>query len=132
MQPEPEETDSERRFRRYANWTIIVGTGIAASYFLCFLVYHSLSGQSTAENWLLQVLHEHYAATIGVPLSAMSAFCVVLLLRVVYTGPIEMEALGFKFRGASGPVVLWVFCFLAIIFGFWLLWGRASPDAAGC
>ena len=40
------------------------------------------------------------------------------------TGPIEMEALGFKFRGASGPVVLRIFCFLVIVFGVYLLWNK--------
>ncbi len=36
----------------------------------------------------------------------------------------RMEAFGFKFRGASGPVVLWIFCFLAVIFGVYLLWDK--------
>jgi hypothetical protein len=35
---------------------------------------------------------------------------------------IEFEAAGFKFRGASGPVVLWIFCYLAIVTSIKLLW----------
>jgi hypothetical protein len=38
------------------------------------------------------------------------------------SGPIEFEGLGFKFKGASGPVVLWVFCFLAIAGAIKLVW----------
>lgn len=118
------EHESDARFRRYANWAIVIGTGLGTSYFLGFLVYHSLVPVSTIGNWFLQILEKHYAACIGVPLSAIAAFCVVLLPKVVSSGSIEIEALGFKFRGASGPVVLWIFCFLAIIFGMYLLWDK--------
>jgi hypothetical protein len=38
------------------------------------------------------------------------------------TGKLEFEALGFKFRGASGPVVLWVLCYFAITLSIKLLW----------
>ena len=48
------------------------------------------------------------------------AFTIVLTLRYA-TGEIEFEAPGFKFKGASGPILLWVVCFLAIIFGFYLV-----------
>lgn len=118
------ETQSESRFRRYASWSVVIGTGVGTSYFLGFLVYQSLVAVPTFDNWFLQILEKHYAACIGVPLSAITAFCVVLLLKVVSSGSIEIEALGFKFRGASGPVVLWIFCFLAIIFGLYLLWDK--------
>ena len=58
-------------------------------------------------------------------MSAISAFCLVALLEIA-RGPIEFEALGFKFKGASGPAILWVFCFLAMIFGVWLLWDKSG------
>jgi hypothetical protein len=125
MEPEIQETESESRFRRYANWSIVIGTGVGASYFLGFLVYHSLVPRPISEcGWFIQLIDKHYAATIGVPLSAITAFCIVLLLKVVNTGPVELEAFGFKFRGAAGPVVLWIFCFLAVIFGVYLLWNK--------
>ena len=51
-----------------------------------------------------------------VTFSASLALMLVLLLN--YTlGPIEFKGLGFSFKGASGPVVLWVLSFLAIIAG---------------
>jgi len=51
-----------------------------------------------------------------VTFSASLALMLVLLLN--YTlGPIEFKGLGFSFKGASGPVVLWVLCFLATIAG---------------
>lgn len=48
------------------------------------------------------------------------AFAIVLTLSYA-TGDIEFEAPGFKFKGASGPILLWVVCFLAILFGFYLV-----------
>ena len=58
-------------------------------------------------------------------MSAISAFCLVALLEIS-RGPIEFEVMVFKFKGASGPVVLWVFCFLAIIFAVNLLWDNVG------
>jgi hypothetical protein len=124
MEVEADETISDSRFRKYVTWLIVLGTALCASYFLGFLVYHSLAATPSSNNWFLRIIEEHYAATIGVPLSAICAFCIVLLLKVANVGPIELEALGFKFRGASGPVVLWIFCFLAIVFGMYLLWRK--------
>jgi len=38
--------------------------------------------------------------------------------------------LGFKLRGASGPFVLWVLGFLALVFSVWLLWNADDPSKA--
>ena len=107
-------------------WTIVaavVGTAMWTGYFFIFLVYQSLFGGADSDNWFLRMVQEHPAATIGLAMSAISAFCLVAILEIS-RGAIEFEAMGFKFRGASGPVILWVFCFLAMIFGVWLLWDK--------
>ncbi|MCG8588043.1 MAG: hypothetical protein MJE66_02020 [Proteobacteria bacterium] len=62
-------------------------------------------------------------AIVGVPLAALAGFCVVGLLRATY-GDIEFTAPGFTFSGASGPVVLWVLCFLTSVVGIVSLWSR--------
>jgi hypothetical protein len=41
---------------------------------------------------------------------------VVLFLRYS-AGPIEFEGLSFRFKGASGPVVLWALVFIVIVIG---------------
>ena len=111
--------------RRLATWLAILGTWALAGYFFGWLVYHSVRPTSADAGWLIRVIERHYAATLGVPLSAISSACIVILLRAT-AGPIEFEALGFKFRGASGPVVLWLFCFLAMIFALRLLWNLGA------
>ncbi len=118
-----DEGDGISLVRKWITVAVVVGTALWAGYFFVFLVYQSLFGGATADNWFLRMVQEHPAATIGVAISAITAFCLVAILEIS-RGAIEFEALGFKFRGASGPVILWVFCFLAMIFGVWLLWDK--------
>lgn len=69
-----------------------------------------------------EVLREHFIAVTGFPMAVMTALVIIVIFRVA-AGPIEFETpFGFKFRGASGPVVLWVFSFLANIAGAAALW----------
>jgi len=68
-----------------------------------------------------EVLRNHFAAVIGLPMSGILALWIVTILRS-QSGPIEFETMGFKIRGASGPVILWIACFLAIALAIRLLW----------
>jgi hypothetical protein len=115
------ENRTEMRIRKFASWLVILGTSTFAAFFFGFLIYHSAFGPASPGNWFTRILQDQFAATVGIPLSAISAACIVLLLKAV-TGLIEFEALGFKFRGASGPIVLWLFCFLAMVAGMKMLW----------
>jgi hypothetical protein len=54
-------------------------------------------------------------------LAAGLAYLIVLLLPASY-GRIEFKVAGVSFKGASGPVILWLLCFLAIVVAFKLLW----------
>jgi hypothetical protein len=68
-----------------------------------------------------RLVEAHPAAMLGVPWAGGAAFVVVLALRPVF-GKMEFRALGFEFKGASGPVVLWVLCFLAEVLAIGVLW----------
>jgi hypothetical protein len=93
-----------------------------ACFFATFLMKECFKPTDPGASWIITQFKQHFAATIGIPLSALSAFCVVVLLRAT-TGPIEIESKFIEFRGASGPIVFWILCFLAIIFGVKVLWG---------
>ena len=73
------------------------------------------------EGWILKEIQQNFAATVVMAFAALVALFVVLLLQYS-AGHIEFEVPGFKFRGASGPVVLWVLCFLAITAAIKFLW----------
>jgi len=117
----PRETPANSTFRNWVGWIVVAGTGLLSAFFFLYLGYHILWGPAEPKSWLAGLLSTHYAATVGTPLSAVTAFCIVTLLKVT-SGPIEFEAIGFKFRGASGPIVLWVISFLAVASVFHLLW----------
>jgi len=116
-----ENNSIDLRFRRLFQWTVVGGTGIASIMLFSFLLYQILN-PGPPEGWLINIFHDQFAATIGVPLSAITAFCIVTLLNLVSNGDIEFSFLGFSFKGASGPVILWVICFFALILGFHVLW----------
>lgn len=71
---------------------------------------------------IVEIVRGHFAATVGLPMAALLAAFIVVGLRHT-DGPMKFEGLGFKFEGASGQVILWVFCFLAIAGAIRLLWG---------
>jgi hypothetical protein len=59
----------------------------------------------------------------GLVAAGVAAFVVVAVLKQTYGGPLTFKGLGFEFQGASGPVVMWLICYLGIVFSFRLLAG---------
>jgi hypothetical protein len=120
-QPEPLEDEHQRKFRRIFTWVFffgILGMCIITVYFAikaAFLSYHGISPQLAA------FFETYFPVTVGLPVAAVVSLLLILVLRET-AGKLEFEALGFKFRGASGPVVLWVLCYLAITLSIKLLW----------
>ena len=108
----------ERRlFRRVVAVLALLGVSTVAGVFLLFLARDI----ANAEPWMMEVFRSHPSAVLGLPTGALAALCIVLFLEFK-TGPIEFEALGLKFRGAAGEIVLWVVCFLAIVAAIKILW----------
>ena len=103
--------ENQHRFKKYACWIVVIGTAIFTSIYLGVLVYRNFDA----------IIREHFAAVVGLPLGAIAAFCIVYVFEYS-TGTIELEGMGFKFKGASGPIILWLFCFLAIVMGIKFLW----------
>ena len=101
----------------WAGW-VAAAIAIITSGFLARVLYVRLLSDGEFINTFLR---QHVRAIIGVPLSALTAFCVVSILQAT-SGHIEFSALTFQFKGASGPVVLWVMCFLSMILGIRALW----------
>jgi hypothetical protein len=67
------------------------------------------------------VVFAHFPATIGLPLAAAASFVVVAIFRTV-EGPMKFEAFNIKFEGASGPIIMWFLCFVAIAGAIKALW----------
>ena len=112
------ESEQERKlFRRLVAILALVGVTLVGGVFLFFLARDI----ANAEPWMMEVFRTHPGAVLGLPTAALVALCIVLFLEA-RSGLIEFEVFGFKFRGASGEIVLWVMCFLAITASVKLLW----------
>ena len=69
-----------------------------------------------------KLIEEHFSAIIGLPMAALGSFVIVVFLKQTSHEKIEFEGLGFKFKGPSGEVVLWLICFIGITIAIKLLW----------
>lgn len=67
------------------------------------------------------ILQKHFVATVGLPMAALAAASIVTIFDW-QSNSIYFEGLGFKFSGASGRIILWIFCFLAIVISLKILW----------
>lgn len=75
----------------------------------------------TKDETLRAILTAQMRTFVGVPLSAIAGFCIVVVLENT-SGRVEISGFGLKFRGAAGPVVLWIFCTLALVSCIKILW----------
>ncbi len=94
---------------------VVLGVIFTCSFF-GVLVYSFF----TYNEWV-ELAKEHASPVVGLPIATVASFLLVSILQVT-AGKIEFEGLGFKFRGASGPVVLWIACFIAMAICIKLLW----------
>jgi hypothetical protein len=99
-------------------WLIIVIVSTALVGIFAVWIATVIIGLKTSGN---EIFAPHAAAIIGVPASAAVAFMVVIVFRQTY-GPVEFEAMTIKFKGASGPIILWALCSLVLVTAIKILW----------
>lgn len=63
---------------------------------------------------------------LGLPCAAAAAFAIVAALLTVFpingeNGHLELKLFGLEFSGPSGPITLWLMCFLGFVFALKLL-----------
>jgi hypothetical protein len=104
--------------RRVIVWAVIVAAALTTGIGAYPLFYALLKN----DVWIDQILQQHFAATVGLPSVSALSFLVVVTFEARFE-KIEMEFFGIlKFKGASGPIVLWVFCVLALSACIRMLW----------
>jgi len=134
MAESPDQTSAPdaryQRMKRYATLGVIIGTGVWTTFFFGFLVLSMLAPHVVPESWFLDMIRQHPAGTLGLAMGAISAFSVVAVLDVFARDPIEIKFFQFELKGAAGPVVLWVICFLAFIAATDVLWENTGTNAA--
>jgi hypothetical protein len=108
------------KLRVFVSWMIILIIMGFALFALSILVKMGFREGQYSE-FYFTVIRDHFRVIVGLPMAAVAALFIVLLLRSTQ-GPIEFEAVGLKFRGASGPITLWLLCFIGITLAIKLLW----------
>jgi len=109
---------SSQRIKSLVNWAFFGAAVLYSVFHAGFVIWHAVTGNPR----LLNAVYEHFAAIIALPFAGFAALGLVLLLESRSDQPLEFKALGFEFKGASGPIVLWVICFLAVVISLRLLW----------
>lgn len=105
--------------RRVQDSMLLVASGIGL---LGLLTYSwMMLDRAFPSDTLVLLGKSHPLFLMATPSSATMSIIVVSLFRAT-SGPLEFEGFGFKFRGASGPLVLWIFTFLACVGAMRLLW----------
>ena len=106
------------KFENLLRWAA-TGFGVASAITTAVIFVWALNVVEIRE-WQ-SILHDHFAAVVGLPLAAIAAFVLVIFLRQA-EGPVEFEGLGLKLKGAAGQVVLWILCFLAMAAAIKFCW----------
>ncbi|MCG8433886.1 MAG: hypothetical protein MJA83_07645 [Gammaproteobacteria bacterium] len=123
--------DNSSNLKKYATWGVVVGTALWTGFFFVFLIVSALLPGAVPQSWFLDMIQKHPSGTIGIAISAISAFSVVAVLDVFSSDPIEIKFWQFEVKGAGGPVLLWVLCFLALVLGAEVLWNNGGLSIAG-
>jgi hypothetical protein len=116
-QIEAQETGNARKWIRRVIYTCFM------SFYLAVVVAHLIVffGIVEPDSLLSTTFIDHYAAIAGLPCAALMAFAVVWSYRST-DGPFEIEAWGLKFKGAAGPIVMWVLVFIVSVTAIKLLY----------
>ena len=106
----------ESWLRIVSRWSVLLGAMLYGVTFFAFSIYGMIH-----EEWVEEIAKQHFAAAIGLPCAALAALLLVTILEI-NAGRIEFKAYGLEFKGAAGPIVMWVLCFIAIAGAIRLLW----------
>lgn len=96
---------------------LTLALGLLGLSILFFLVLYA----GYAEGRWIPIFEKQFLAIVGVPIAGLQAVALVQFFRGFH-GPIEFSAGPVKFTGATGPVILWIFSFVIIIWAMKYLW----------
>ncbi len=106
------------------SWLVVVGTALFVLVILFEILYVAPFG------FWDQLMRTHLPSILGLPLAAIASLVLVIILRTV-SGAIEIKLFGLELRGAAGPLLMWVLCFLAMTLAIVKTWdlGASVPVA---
>src|SRR5262245_37642721 len=99
-------------------------TSLTFNFSVFFAFFWCIFGRSIISGirvWWNSPIHPSFLPFMGVGFGVIVAFAIVLTLKYATGEPVEFKLFGNEWKGASGPIFLWVVCFLAIVYGLYLL-----------
>jgi hypothetical protein len=104
----------------------VVVLGIAAYLVVLGLAAFGSGGSNSTASRLRTWVGSAPAQNVGLPAAAMAAFAVVAILLHAFppadaNGQLSFKAFGLEFTGPSGPITLWLICFLGFVFALRIL-----------
>jgi hypothetical protein len=115
-------TENSNQTRTVQNNNRIVKISAIVTVFGSLILFVLWLVTDWTQPYWTKIVEEHFSAIIGLPMAALASFVIVVFLKQTSTEKIEIEGLGFKIKGPSGEVVLWLICFLGITLAIKLLW----------
>jgi hypothetical protein len=92
MTAEPRKAE-DAQFKAWISRICVVGILLWVGFFFAVIVQQSVYGDALPKNWFLQMVQQHPAATIGIGISAISAFFIVAVLELT-TGEVSLRCSG--------------------------------------
>jgi hypothetical protein len=112
-------THWEDKLRKFVSPVALIATGLFTSVFFTATIWRGVHHQFD------DVFHNHLPTVIGLPGAAVASLCLVIVLRSV-TGDIKFTIGRLaSFEGASGPIIMWILCFLSMTFAIHYTWALA-------
>jgi hypothetical protein len=113
--------EGSEKLRRAMGWSI-VSAGLGFIFWFGWEVFFG-----SLRSVVFGMARVHYATVVGVPCCGLGALFIVLLLRNV-AGAIQFKAFSLEFKGASGPIIMWILCFWALTFAMMKTWNLTVED----
>jgi hypothetical protein len=99
-------------WRNIAILMILVAAGFIAVISIVYFMH---------DTEIVRLGYQHFASIFGLPAAAAAALAIVLVTRSI-SGPMSAKFLGFEFQGAASEALMWILCFLAIVFAIEKTW----------
>jgi hypothetical protein len=107
---------SNRQFLKDASVVTLIGILVV------FVLYLGVvAGWWGSQSVIAQLVREHPAALVGVPIAAITSLFLVLLLEIV-RGEVEFKIGSLEFKGAAAPITFWVLSFAVLAGAIEIAW----------
>ncbi len=96
-----------------------IATGIGAMLFVGLMMHFGnkyAQDQMGEEKWKNYFV-DNFSFIVGLPMSTVGAFGLVVYFESTSTDPIKISLWGLELEGPAGPLMMWVVVFLAIVLG---------------